>query len=106
MMTYTLLNLAFFSALLILGFLTLRKKFIEPNTKALILTLVVLLICTAIFDSLIILLDIVAYDPSNLLGVYIWAAPIEDFSYAIVAAIGAPILWHNLKENKGTKTNG
>lgn len=99
-MTYTLLNLFFFVALAIIGWLAFKGRFNQPHKKAIILTVITLFICTALFDSLIIWLDIVNYNESTLLGLYIWKAPIEDFSYALVAAIGAPILWHNLKLDK------
>lgn len=57
------------------------------------LTLVVLLITTAIFDSLIIASGIVAYDESKLLGLYIWQAPVEDFFYSLAAVIIVPSVW-------------
>ena len=34
-----------------------------------------------------------AYDPAKILGVRIGVAPVEDFSYAIVAALALPALW-------------
>lgn len=61
--------------------------------KRLLLTLAALLIITAIFDSLIIWLGIVAYDASKILGIYIGKAPIEDFAYTIAAVLLVPLLW-------------
>lgn len=58
------------------------------------LTLAVLLVTTAIFDSLIIASGIVAYDESKLLGLYIWQAPVEDFFYSLAAVIVVPSVWH------------
>lgn len=58
------------------------------------MTLLVLLLTTAVFDSLIVGSEIVAYDPNQLLGVYVGAAPIEDFFYAVAAVVIVPNVWH------------
>ena len=55
--------------------------------------LVVLVALTAVFDTAIVGSGIVAYDPAKILGVRIGVAPVEDFSYAIVAALALPALW-------------
>jgi lycopene cyclase domain-containing protein len=55
--------------------------------------LVVLLALTAVFDNVIVGTGIVAYDPTLILGLKVGVAPIEDFSYAIVAALVLPALW-------------
>jgi lycopene cyclase domain-containing protein len=65
----------------------------SASAKRLVYVLIGLLLLTAIFDSLIVRSGIVAYTRSHILGVYIGKAPIEDFFYAVVAAILAPLLW-------------
>ncbi|WP_375390034.1 lycopene cyclase domain-containing protein [uncultured Amnibacterium sp.] len=55
--------------------------------------LVVLVALTAVFDNVIVGSGIVAYDPSRILGARVGVAPVEDFSYAIVAALALPALW-------------
>jgi len=55
--------------------------------------LVVLLALTAVFDNVIVGSGIVAYDESRILGARLGVAPVEDFSYAIVAALALPALW-------------
>lgn len=55
--------------------------------------LVVLVALTAVFDPVIVGTGIVAYDESRILGVRLGVAPIEDFSYCIVAALALPALW-------------
>lgn len=55
--------------------------------------LVVLIALTAVFDNVIVGTGIVAYDGSRILGVRIGVAPVEDFSYCIVAALALPALW-------------
>lgn len=57
-----------------------------------------LIVMTAVFDSLIIWLGIVAYDPAKILGLKIALAPVEDFFYAIVAAVMVPAIWRRLGE--------
>ena len=58
-----------------------------------LVALVVLVALTAVFDNVIVGSGVVAYDPSKILGVRIGVAPVEDFSYAIVAALALPALW-------------
>lgn len=65
--------------------------------------LVVLLGATAVFDNVIVGTGIVAYDPSRILGLRIGVAPVEDFSYAVVAALALPALWHLLGGGRGTR---
>lgn len=88
MITYLALNTAFILLVLIASRRLLRKPSVRWQGM-----LAVLLIMTAIFDSLIVGFGVVAYDQSKILGVYIGRAPIEDFFYAILAAIMIPALW-------------
>ena len=55
--------------------------------------LVVLVLLTAVFDNVIVGTGIVAYDPGRILGLRLGVAPVEDFSYAVVAALALPALW-------------
>ena len=55
--------------------------------------LAVLLVLTAVFDNVIVGSGVVAYDGTRILGVRLGVAPVEDFSYAIVAALALPALW-------------
>jgi lycopene cyclase domain-containing protein len=64
------------------------------NRYRLLLLVGILLLMTAVFDNAIIAAGIVAYDISNILGSYIGKAPVEDFCYAIVAAVLVPYLWN------------
>ena len=53
----------------------------------------VLLVLTAVFDSAIVGYGLTVYDPATILGVYVGAAPIEDFGYTIAAILLMPTLW-------------
>jgi len=88
MATYIVVNIVFL--LVILGVLRIRPR--RP-TATWWITLIALFVLTAIFDNVIIGLDIVGYDQAKLLGLYIGNAPIEDFFYALLAAIIVPALW-------------
>lgn len=63
------------------------------GVKALLVTLVVMLTLTAIFDNLIIGAGLVAYDPWQIHGFKIGLAPIEDFAYTIFGVVSIPLLW-------------
>lgn len=58
-----------------------------------LVSLAVLLVLTACFDSVIVGLGIVGYDESRILGLRIGTAPIEDFAYPVAAALAVPALW-------------
>jgi lycopene cyclase domain-containing protein len=55
--------------------------------------LVVLVALTAVFDNVIVGTGIVAYDDGRILGLRVGVAPVEDFSYCVVAALALPALW-------------
>ena len=63
------------------------------KTKKFLVMLAALLVLTAVFDSLIVGLDLVSYNLAHILGIYVGKAPIEDFSYTLTAAIVVPLLW-------------
>lgn len=92
MTLYLLLNSAVMALLLIVPILFPAVI----HRRAALLVLAILLLSTIIFDSLIIAADIVGYNMDSILGIYIVKAPIEDFAYAIVAALFVPYLWERL----------
>ncbi len=98
MATYIILNLIFLSVVT----LALRIKWRRPS-KAWWVTLGVSIVLTAIFDSVIVGTNIVAYNPDNILGITIGTAPIEDFFYAIAASVIVPTIWMKLSFKKEQK---
>ncbi|MFC5339074.1 prenyltransferase [Leucobacter denitrificans] len=60
---------------------------------AIVVTILVLVALTAVFDSLMIAADLFHYAPEHLVGVSIGLAPIEDFSYPLAGALLLPALW-------------
>ena len=89
MATYIVLNTVYLVAVLAI----LKWRGLLVWNRSVILTLLILIVCTAVFDSLIIAAGIVDYDTSKILGIYIGTAPIEDFMYALLAAAIVPALW-------------
>jgi lycopene cyclase domain-containing protein len=99
-MTYIVLNLLF----LLTAILFLPKKLSKPR-RAFWITLLVVIVLTAMFDPIIIALDIVDYDTSKTLGITWFGAPVEDFFYAVYSVIIVPLIWHKLGESRhATKT--
>lgn len=52
-----------------------------------------LLLITAVFDNLMISVGLVGYDRHKISGLFIGIAPLEDFAYAVAAAVLLPSLW-------------
>lgn len=88
-MTNIVLNVGVLVVLLAVSFPTLRRLRVMP----VVWTVVHLSLLTAVFDTLMIGADLYVFDPDKILGVYIWGAPLEDFAYAVAAAVGMPVLW-------------
>ena len=91
-MTYLLLNAVFLAVVAVLLVVALRRG--RLRLPALLGTLAVLLVMTAVFDNIMIGVGLlVAYDDDLISGIRIGVAPIEDFAYAIAAALALPALW-------------
>lgn len=86
MATYLILNLIVMS-LVVVSLYVLKALKIDWRTLA------IMLLMTLIFDSLIVISGIVAYDTMKILGIYIGFAPIEDFFYTLIAVMLVPALW-------------
>jgi lycopene cyclase domain-containing protein len=56
----------------------------------------VLLVLTAVFDSLMIAADLFRFDESRLLGWHVILAPVEDFAWPLASALALPALWELL----------
>lgn len=91
MAAYLILNVL----VLIVVCLALRIRPSCPG-RAWVATLVSILLLTLAFDNLLIYLDMFTYASDKILGLHIWLAPVEDFMYAVLAAILIPAVWHKL----------
>ncbi len=89
MMTYVLLNSVFFAVLAVFVWVLRR----DISRRSIMVGLAVVLALTAVFDPVMIAVDLVRYNPEKLLGAYWFGAPIEDFAYALVAVPLVAGLW-------------
>ena len=89
MATYLILN-AVFMFILGVWWAIARPKI---NVRLVLITLLILSLFTAVFDSLIISFGIVDYNYEKTLGIQIGLAPIEDFFYALLAGLLIPAVW-------------
>lgn len=64
-----------------------------------------LCILTAVFDTVMIDVGLYVFDPAKILGVYVVGAPLEDFAYAVVAAVFVPVLWTVLGRSRRTSSH-
>ncbi len=80
---------------LVLGIFAIYTLLVRKNLGArpLLVTALVMLTLTLIFDNVIIGTGIVAYDQEKLLGIMLGYAPIEDFAYTLVALVLTPSLY-------------
>ncbi len=89
MFTYIALDVAVLAGLGLVCLLWPQKLAWRP----IVTILAVLLMMTAVFDSLIVGTHIVAYDSLKIIGFYVGRAPIEDFAYTLAAVVLIPYLW-------------
>lgn len=61
--------------------------------RAVLFSMVVLLVLTVIFDSLMVHVDLFRYDQSRSLGLDVLLTPVEDLAWPVAAALLVPSLW-------------
>ena len=101
-MTYWALNAIFLAVVAIVGILAILRA--RRSTSLLVpvmITLLVLLVVTAVFDNVMIGVGLVGYDRTRISGSFIGIAPLEDFAYAVAAALLLPSLWILLGRKDG-----
>ncbi|MCI1019574.1 lycopene cyclase domain-containing protein [Microbacterium sp. C5A9] len=67
------------------------------------ITVAVLFLLTAVFDTLMIATGLFHYSSGHLLGIHIGLAPLEDFAYPIAGAILLPALWAALRARRRSR---
>ena len=92
-MNYWALNVFFLAGAGIVAVIAAAKVRRTRPAVAVLVTLGILLVFTAVFDNVMIGVGLVGYDPALISGVKIGIAPLEDFAYAVAAAILLPSLW-------------
>jgi len=91
-MTYWALNAAFLAAVVVVAVIAVLVRR-PPAVASVLLGLGVLLVMTAVFDNVMIGIGLVGYSSEKISGAFIGIAPLEDFAYAIAAAVLLPSLW-------------
>ncbi|VXC34562.1 Putative prenyltransferase, UbiA superfamily [Arthrobacter sp. 9V] len=96
-MTYLWLALAFITAAVLAGVILARRG-ARPGEagkhwKAVGLAFAALAVLTAVFDSVMIGMELFHYDASHILGLRVGLAPIEDFAYPLAGVVALPGLW-------------
>jgi len=105
--TYWLLNLCFLlPAALVLAAALLRRRRAGHSNRTFLLrlagTAAVLLLLTAVFDNLMIAVDLFGYNPDRISGAFLGLAPLEDFAYPLAAVLALPALWELLSPRTAT----
>ncbi|UOQ56976.1 prenyltransferase [Leucobacter allii] len=101
-MSYALLSAGFLVAALAAAVLLARAAGPRrPRWAAVAVAGVALLLLTAVFDSLMIGLDLFDYAPGLISGMRIGLAPVEDFAYPAAVAVALPALWAALTRRGG-----
>ncbi|MDR6201206.1 lycopene cyclase domain-containing protein [Microbacterium sp. SORGH_AS428] len=99
-MTYPLIVAPFVLVTAVVTAISARRPGFARRMRASIVAAVVLFALTAVFDNVMIALDLFTYPAEHLSGIRIGLAPIEDFSYPLCAAFGVPAVLSLLSTRK------
>jgi lycopene cyclase domain-containing protein len=91
--SYWALNVIFLAVVAAVGVVAIVRTRRRARWPAVLLTLGILLVFTAVFDNVMIGVGLVGYDVGLIAGAFVGIAPLEDFAYAIAAAVLLPSLW-------------
>lgn len=72
----------------------------RAHLGAMAVTVVVLFLLTAVFDTVMIATGLFHYSADHLLGVHIGLAPLEDFAYPLAGAVLLPTLWAAMRARR------
>jgi lycopene cyclase domain-containing protein len=92
-MTYPLLILPFLLVTAAVTALSAVRPRFGARMRSSAVAAFVLLVLTAVFDNVMIALDLFTYPPEHLSGLRIGLAPLEDFAYPLCAAFGVPAVF-------------
>lgn len=105
MSAYLSISLVFLAIAAVGSLLAIRSARRRPSPLGMIVTVIVLLVLTAVFDNLMIAGGLFHYAPDLLSGLRIGLAPIEDFAYPLAGAILLPAVWALLRSRRGAPTD-
>ncbi|MFJ6532202.1 lycopene cyclase domain-containing protein [Microbacterium sp. NPDC091662] len=102
-MTYVALSACFLGIAVLGGIgLALASRRRGPRPIAVLLTVIVLFLLTAVFDTAMIASGLFHYAQDPLLGLRIGLAPIEDFAYPLAGALLLPAVWTAMRARRRT----
>lgn len=99
-MTYPLIVLPFVLVTAVVTAISARRPGFGRRMRASVACAIALFALTAVFDNVMIALDLFTYPAEHLSGIRIGLAPIEDFSYPLCAAFGVPAVLSLLPNRK------
>lgn len=99
-MTYPLIVLPFVVVTAALTLATARRPGFRRRMGSSARTAIVLVVLTAVFDNIMIAVDLFSYPAEHLSGIRIGLAPIEDFAYPLCAAFLVPALFELIAPRK------
>jgi lycopene cyclase domain-containing protein len=102
-MTYWALNVVFLAVVVLVASAALLARR-SPQWRSVGLAAIAVLALTAVFDNVMIAVDLFGYNDDRISGAFLGLAPLEDFAYAIAAIVLLPSLWH-LLERRGARAN-
>ncbi len=101
-MSYLGLAAVFIVPALVLAVLVGRRRGLGRRWWAATgISLAVLLVLTVVFDSLMIWADLFRYDESQLAGVRLILAPVEDLAWPLASVLLLPALWELVRPPGG-----
>lgn len=103
-MTYTLINLVFLVPAVVLALVAWRARGV--SRPALLVTAVVMIALTIVFDNLMIQVGLFTYAEAQISGIMLGAMPVEDLSYTVFAVLALPALWELLDRRGASGTEG
>ena len=103
-MSYAGLALVFLLGAALTALVVSRLVLLPPRWWwATAIVAVMLVVLTAVFDSVMILSDLFRYDTATLTGVRVWLTPVEDFAWPLAAVLVLPTLWELLGRVSSTR---
>ncbi|MCT9820432.1 lycopene cyclase domain-containing protein [Microbacterium sp. W1N] len=99
-MTYALLIVPFLVVTIVVTALSARVPGWPARLRASLVTAAALVVLTAVFDNVMIALDLFTYPKEHLSGLRIGLAPLEDFSYPLCAAFLVPAVHALLRRDR------
>ena len=94
-MTYALLCAVFIAVSAVVAVIAWRRA-PRGHTAALAISALVLLVLTAVFDTIMIAAGLFEYADAQISGVRIGLAPIEDFAYPLAGLLLLTAVWNLL----------